>query len=53
MQVGVGWKLSAQQTVVECKVGNETYLVYNDEDGTEHYFSKTATNTYEDEDGSA
>ena len=51
MQVGVGWKLSAQQTVVECKVGNETYLVYNDEDGTEHYFSKTATNTYEDEDG--
>ena len=51
MQVGVGWKLSAQQTVVECKVGDETYLVYNDEDGTEHYFSKTATNTYEDEDG--
>ncbi|MEE0062945.1 MAG: RHS repeat-associated core domain-containing protein, partial [Oscillospiraceae bacterium] len=51
MQVGVGWKLSAQQTVVECKVGDETYLVYNDEDGTEHYFRKTATNTYEDEDG--
>ncbi len=51
MQVGAGWKLSAQQTVVECKVGDETYLVYNDEDGTEHYFSKTATNTYEDEDG--
>mgnify|MGYP002551117146 CR=1 FL=1 len=51
MQVGVGWKLSSQQTVVECKVGDETYLVYNDEDGTEHYFSKTATNTYEDEDG--
>ena len=51
MQVGVGWKLSAQQTVVECKVGDKTYLVYNDEDGTEHYFSETATNTYEDEDG--
>ena len=51
MQVGVGWKLSAQQTVVECKVGDETYLIYNDEDGTEHYFRKTATNTYEDEDG--
>ena len=51
MQVGVCWKLSAQQTVVECKVGDETYLVYNDEDGTEHYFRKTATNTYEDEDG--
>ena len=51
MQVGVGWKLSAQQTVVECKVGDETYLVNNDEDGTEHYFRKTATNTYEDEDG--
>ena len=51
MRIGIGWKLSAQQTVVECKVGDETYLVYNDEDGTEHYFSKTATNTYEDEDG--
>ena len=51
MRIGIGWKLSAQQTVVECKVGDKTYLVYNDEDGTEHYFSKTATNTYEDEDG--
>ncbi len=51
MRIGIGWKLSAQQTVVECKVGDETYLVYNDEDGTEHYFSNTATNTYEDEDG--
>ena len=51
MRIGIGWKLSAQQTVVECKVGDETYLVYNDEDGTQHYFSNTATNTYEDEDG--
>ena len=51
MRIGIGWKLSAQQTVVECKVGDKTYLVYNDEDGTEHYFSETATNTYEDEDG--
>ncbi len=27
------------------------YLIYNDADGTEHYFPKTSTNTYEDEDG--
>ena len=27
------------------------YLIYNDAVGTEHYFPKTSTNTYEDEDG--
>ena len=38
MRVGIGWKLSLQQTVVPLSLGGTNYLVYNDEDGTEHYF---------------
>ncbi|MGI6014415.1 MAG: RHS repeat-associated core domain-containing protein [Oscillospiraceae bacterium] len=49
-------KLSVQETVVETNIQNmgstETYLVYNDADGTEHYFKKDATSgEYKDEDG--
>jgi len=58
MLMGYGWKLSAQQTIVERTFkdqddANKTYLVYNDADGTEHYFSPTSSGstTYEDEDG--
>ena len=51
MLVGLGWKLSIQQTVKKVTIGDTEYLIYNDADGTEHYFPKTATNTYEDEDG--
>ena len=51
MSLGCGWKLSAMQTVVPLTINDTSYLVYNDEDGTEHYFIKTATNTFEDEDG--
>ncbi len=53
MRVGVGAKLSAQQTVVPLTINNETYLVYNDADGTEHYFAKKegSDTVYEDEDG--
>ncbi|MBP3484357.1 MAG: hypothetical protein J6K00_04590, partial [Oscillospiraceae bacterium] len=51
MKVGLGWKLSVQQTLKKVTIGDTEYLVYNDADGTEHYFPKTATNTYEDEDG--
>ena len=51
MVVGSGWKLSAQQTIISKVIGDTTYLVYNDEDGTDHYFQKTAYNKYEDEDG--
>ena len=51
MVVGSGWKLSAQQTIISKVIGDTAYLVYNDEDGTDHYFQKTAYNKYEDEDG--
>ena len=48
MNVGQGWKLNIQQSVA---VDNESYLEYMDADGTIHYFYRTATNTYKDEDG--
>lgn len=53
MQLGYGWKLSVQQTVTPKTLDGTSYLVYNDEDGTEHYFLQTAGNSkvYEDEDG--
>lgn len=48
MNVGQGWKLNIQQSVA---VDDSNYLKYMDADGTIHYFYKTATNTYKDEDG--
>ena len=51
MRVGSGWKLSVQQTVVEKTLENDTYLIYADADGTEHYFSQDASGNYVDEDG--
>ena len=50
MKSGNGWKLSIQETVVSTNVNNTPYLVYTDEDGTEHYFYKDG-NIYRDEDG--
>ncbi len=50
MLVGVGWKLSLQQTVKQLTVGGITYLVYTDGDGTDHYFYDSG-NGYQDEDG--
>ncbi|MBP3412148.1 MAG: hypothetical protein J6K89_02710, partial [Oscillospiraceae bacterium] len=52
MLMYVGWKLSAQQTVVPFSVGNENYLIYTDGDGTEHYFMDDDDDgVYDDEDG--
>lgn len=53
MKGGCGWKLSAQQTVVAKVNSGTNYLIYNDGDGTEHYFRETSknSNVYEDEDG--
>ena len=54
MKLGAGWKLSAQQTVQAVIADPEcNYLLWNDGDGTEHYFRETASgsNKYEDEDG--
>ena len=39
MLVGIGWKLSLQETIVPLTVGGQTYLVYTDSDGTEHYYT--------------
>ncbi|MCF0137678.1 MAG: RHS repeat protein, partial [Oscillospiraceae bacterium] len=51
MDVGKGWKLSVQQTVVPIIISGSQYLLYNDADGTEHYFINTEADTYQDEDG--
>ena len=61
MLLGIGWKLSAQQTVVSFTEGDKDYLIYTDEDGTEHYFAdddedgeseaEDHDGVYEDEDG--
>ncbi len=50
MNVGLGWKLSVAQTLKEVTLSGTTYIVYNDADGTEHYFSGSS-GTYKDEDG--
>ena len=50
MLVGKGWKLSVQQTVLREVIDNIPYVVYNDSDGTEHYFVQVE-GVYVDEDG--
>lgn len=52
MCIGRGWRLSIQQTMVKQIIGGETYYVYSDGDGTEHYFYfDKEKNQYVDEDG--
>ena len=52
MLMGYGWKLSAQETMCSLTISDTTYLVYNDADGTEHYFRyNSSNNKWEDEDG--
>lgn len=59
MKSGNGWRLNVQQSIVEknltqyngTELVSEPHLIYSDEDGTEHYFVKTGTNEYKDEDG--
>ena len=56
---GYGWRTNYNQTVTTCTlrrtvngvVQDVTYYVWEDADGTKHYFYKTADNTYQDEDG--
>ena len=54
---GYGWKTSVQQTVDRVLLTgsngtDNSWLVYTDADGTEHYFKqKGQTSDYEDEDG--
>ena len=52
MNIGRGWRLSVQETVVKQVIGSTTYYVYSDGDGTEHYFYyDTEKKKYVDEDG--
>ena len=51
MLMGYGWQLSVLESVKRTKVGDKTYLVYRDGDGTQHYFKNKSGNVFEDEDG--
>ena len=52
MKLGEGWKLNVQETIMQKSVGSVTYLLYNDSDGTEHYFIYDSdANKWVDEDG--
>ena len=55
MNVGSGWKLSVQETVMKTTVETDNvstdYYVYTDADGTEHYFEEKSPAPYEDEEG--
>lgn len=52
MNIGSGWRLSVQETVVPFTIGSKKYYIYNDGDGTEHYFYYNDTDKkYVDEDG--
>ena len=52
MKIGAGFKLNVQETVVEATVGNMTYYVHSDSDGTEHYYYNYDNNSvYYSEDG--
>ena len=39
---GMGWKFSTQQSLHKETIGNTTYYVYMDADGTRHHFQQTS-----------
>ena len=52
MRTGFGWQLSAQESVGKTTIGDTTYLVYRDGDGTMHFFTyDSSSGKYKDEDG--
>ncbi len=51
MRFGDGWKLNIQETVKYIGIEDSHYLVYNDADGTDHYFPYQGSGVYHDEDG--
>ena len=50
---GYGWKTSAHQkvTLFNIPFNNSNYFVWEDEDGTEHFFAATGSQPYKDEEG--
>ncbi|MBQ9847906.1 MAG: RHS repeat protein, partial [Clostridia bacterium] len=50
MLIGKGWKLNVQETVKQTTIGENTYYIHNDADGTEHYYYNN-NGIYTDESG--
>ena len=50
MPLGTGWKLNVMESVTPTTISGTRYLVYNDSDGTDHYFYPK-DGAYHDEDG--
>ena len=48
--MGYGWRTNYNQRVYQWSL-NSNYYVWEDGDGTKHYFYKVSTGTYKDEDG--
>lgn len=52
MKLGAGFKLNVQETIISTTVGDRTYYVHSDSDGTEHYYYNfDEGTTYYSEDG--
>ena len=49
--LGYGWRTNFNQSIYQWKYNNTIYYVWEDSDGTKHYFVANADGTYEDEDG--
>ena len=50
MQIGLGWKLNIQESLIPILINGVQHYVYMDADGTEHFFVNKGTE-YVDEDG--
>lgn len=48
---GMGWRTSAHQSVYKASIGDDSYYVWTDGDGTEHYFKISGDQPYEDSEG--
>ena len=54
MRTGYGWQLSVQESIKRVTIDNTIYLVYRDDDGTQHFFSGGVNqngSVFYDEDG--
>ena len=48
---GKGWKTSAHQKITKETLNGTDYFVWEDGDGTEHYFAQTGSQPYKDQEG--
>jgi len=49
--MGYGWRTNYNQLVYTWTYNGTTYYVWEDSDGTSHYFNRQSNGTYKDEDG--